>query len=1243
MMESPGEQPAAAAGLKRAAATPHSANPLDATPRSAVPRARKAVDRGTPHSAVKPTNLMQVLEDTGDDAQVPAYEAPIYLDPYICDDDEVRGWDPLVQHLRDMVITPEKAPSIPAEPTPKKAPASSPRPADQCPTPSIFAPTMVDASPICAAKAPAFPKPDTGSVMTAPDDMAGMMNQMVQALQKQLSDQSRQNEQLQTLLQQQASEIAKLREERANSSRAASDVGSEVKGEEPSSQGEGGASGATSFEAARQRVRRMVKMRADGSYGVPQHIVDTWNRQGKARENLVRAFMDAGCNKESFVREITVQNEREKELSVVVEGDFYTESQLAEEKKLSPERIADIKAFARQNPALMRKDTYNPKMVSFNMEAEQGEDGSVVLGTDVSLNDVADVSMGGPGLPGDADVSTEGQLQLPSLEGGKRASEVIGTYMKAALGRAAKLGDTLGKMYAVPLAERTEACRKLLEKLEAASKALDHCQDKMQDIYCTGAVEGYTKLQDNELVAQYKVLRKLAMETMALESRAKTVIPKRRAETKAKAAAPKKAVAPVNPTAKAKPSAEQPAGRKTGKQPAPAARIVRLAKAIEKEAPGILGGIKIISKMDLPKGEHRLHALAKEWKMTDPHFSLFLEAFWKAYEYEQPTHLVFRQHSNELSRCIPYMLFGDEGRSLRKCPIQIVCLETVFGLTTYKNYKEHRAKGGQIDEDTMLDFITHTGKGSSFLSRLLLYALPHALYRSDSDVSYKDFWYDCMDQVARAAIRLFEDGISHRLGRFYGVCVGFKGDAPFLAKAAKLRRTFMSVEGKHKGICPDLPWEDVGQDPVWVPTIGQSRPWKPNQYSSVRSIPYATSAPEQLLQPDLFHTIKLGIGRHFSGSFLVLAAHWSYFFEPGRNSFPDVLGSDTLMVLRWIIMLLRNGRWSGGARTFPWLQHPQAADHAPLLKAVHDGCCAILTLFQVVQKQGIWLRRPVALRLHSAIDLFCSSYKFLSGECFRRQLNRFHLEPTLHQLKHFSIRIQEQLANEDVQVILNPGMFMCEMSEDFVGHESDAAPSLEDLLPWVREAFGEEFVEVQFPSQALVPQPATAKPARTTFRLEQVVQDAVQKGGLKTPPSINLKSAEPKGIRQQLDRLMSSLQEQRWSPDGMGAERQPRTIARQNYDIFKNPFGAADEFTLATKKAERRLNTKRNQESSKESSQDPTMPVRRRKPQTPPASRSPKLSEGKSWKGWTISIPVAVPWVKLASPWSVRDSRCRQI
>ena len=35
---------------------------------------------------------------------------------------------------------------------------------------------------------------------------------------------------------------------------------------------------------------------------------------------------------------------------------------------------------------------------------------------------------------------TEGQLQLPSLEGGKKASSLINPYMQAALQRATKLG-----------------------------------------------------------------------------------------------------------------------------------------------------------------------------------------------------------------------------------------------------------------------------------------------------------------------------------------------------------------------------------------------------------------------------------------------------------------------------------------------------------------------------------------------------------------------------------------------------------------------------------------------------------------------------------------------------------------------------------------------------------------------------------------------------------------------------------
>ena len=148
------------------------------------------------------------------------------------------------------------------------------------------------------------------------------------------------------------------------------------------------------------------------------------------------------------------------------------------------------------------------------------------------------------------------------------------------------------------------------------------------------------------------------------------------------------------------------------------------------------------------------------------------------------------------------MLFGDEGRSLRKSPILIICMETVFGQDSYKNFLKESSGNKTVDADMLLDSMTHCGRGSSFLSRLLLYALPHNLYRADSEQGYKRFWYDCIDQVTMACDKVFEEGISHRLGQFYGICVGFKGDAPFLAKAAKLKRSFMSVQGTNKGICP---------------------------------------------------------------------------------------------------------------------------------------------------------------------------------------------------------------------------------------------------------------------------------------------------------------------------------------------------------------------------------------------------------------------------------------------------------
>ena len=274
-----------------------------------------------------------------------------------------------------------------------------------------------------------------------------------------------------------------------------------------------------------------------------------------------------------------------------------------------------------------------------------------------------------------------------------------------------------------------------------------------------------------------------------------------------------------------------------------AAKIIRIANAMQKECPGILSGIKLISSLDLAKGESKLHGLAKKWKLTLPleiylfnkcllfqpmirvpswmeyilyfrpgillggfpsidHECIpeFLESFWSAFREEQPTHAVFETHGSCLSRCVPYMLFGDEGRSLRKCPIQVLALETVFGQGTYDQYCKLKRSGLDMTRERLLDCMMHTGTGTSLKTRLLLYALPHGLYKGKLR---KGFWHDCLEQVSRGCVDIFNAGISlGSFGTFYGVCLGMKGDAPYLAKAGKLKRTFMSVGGYLKGVCP---------------------------------------------------------------------------------------------------------------------------------------------------------------------------------------------------------------------------------------------------------------------------------------------------------------------------------------------------------------------------------------------------------------------------------------------------------
>eukprot|EP00435_Cladocopium_sp_Y103_P026760 s1698_g6.t1 len=188
----------------------------------------------------------------------------------------------------------------------------------------------------------------------------------------------------------------------------------------------------------------------------------------------------------------------------------------------------------------------------------------------------------------------------------------------------------------------------------------------------------------------------------------------------------------------------------------------------------------------------------------------------------------------------------------------------------------------------------------------------------------------------------------------------------------------------------------------------------------------------------------------------------------------------------------------------------------------------------------------------------CSTWQAMQRRIARRagQVSSFQEQPRLLAAAEDPEVWEEVLQSwPDVAQKLRPASRRAEA-------ECSDVPSLEDLMPWIREALGANFVAENF--HQLMP----------VAKVKQVPRDA-RPLGTKTPPRLQLTG--PKSLRQNLDKLMASLQggQDHRNVDFVGIDRLPRTLARQHYDLNKDPTVAADEFTLATRKAERRLHARK--------------------------------------------------------------------
>ena len=269
---------------------------------------------------------------------------------------------------------------------------------------------------------------------------------------------------------------------------------------------------------------------------------------------------------------------------------------------------------------------------------------------------------------------------------------------------------------------------------------------------------------------------------------------------------------------------------------------------------------------------------------SHPHVGDLLSAFWEAYRYEDPDHSIFRDKPDQLSFCVPYAFFTDEGRGLRKAPIQIVCLESLLDVSTLKWFQKAMKSGSRCDRELLWRVQRHTTRGSSLTSRFLLYALPHSAYRG----KMKHVWYEVLKVAVEDLARLYHTGIPCEGKTWFPILVGVKGDAPALAKVGRLQRSFNHTVG-NAGVCHhclagqgDHMWENLTSTASWLQTLYQVRPWSDARPSTVLPIPFSDTQPEKVFRSDMMHLVRLGIGRHFLASTIIAFGDYGVFSD-GRS------------------------------------------------------------------------------------------------------------------------------------------------------------------------------------------------------------------------------------------------------------------------------------------------------------------------------------------------------------------------
>ncbi|CAK9057176.1 unnamed protein product [Durusdinium trenchii] len=162
--------------------------------------------------------------------------------------------------------------------------------------------------------------------------------------------------------------------------------------------------------------------------------------------------------------------------------------------------------------------------------------------------------------------------------------------------------------------------------------------------------------------------------------------------------------------------------------------------------------------------------------------------FWKRYKRLYPNHEVFKlvaENALKLEECVPCYMHGDEGTTYKKDGCLCLSFHCAMGRGTISN------KMGPIThevlDDPHLNFVGH-----AFETRFLLSAMLREDYRDDHSVmsDLLEVVVGSLDHASRNGVPLASGG------KLHPVCLGNKGDWPYLEEAVFTRKLMHEFDKK---------------------------------------------------------------------------------------------------------------------------------------------------------------------------------------------------------------------------------------------------------------------------------------------------------------------------------------------------------------------------------------------------------------------------------------------------------------